>query len=101
MKTDDTSTPGETMNVREVHGAILREWKLPGEKKRRVPWYLHLLYFALALWGLLYFLTYFADFDWNEYEHRPAERIRREYREQQDAARRTEQHPQPADTARP
>jgi hypothetical protein len=80
--------PGELMNVREVHGAILREWNLPGEKKRRVPWYLHLLYFVLALWAYAYVVTYGGNFNWNEYEQRPGARAKREFLERQAEAKR-------------
>ena len=80
--------PGELMNVREVHGAILREMNLPGEKMRRVPWYLHLLYVALALWAYVYFVHYSGNFDWNEYEHRPDARAKRELLERQAEAKR-------------
>lgn len=88
--------PGELMNVREVHGAILREWNLPGEKMRRVPWYLHLLYFALAMWSLVYLLNYSANFDWNEYEQRPGERAQKEFHEWQAEARRAKAAAAPA-----
>jgi len=76
--TPNGTDPGELMNVREVHGAIMREWNLPGERKRRVPWYLHLLYFALAIWGYAYLSVYCANFNWAEYEHRPSARWKRE-----------------------
>jgi hypothetical protein len=93
------SDPGELMNVREVHGAIMREYRLPGEKKRRVPWYLHLLYFALALLAYAYLANYSGNFDWNEYEHRPGARAKREYLERQAAATRAREsatNPAPA-----
>ena len=81
--------PGELMNVREVHGAILREMNLPGEKMRRVPWYLHLLYVALAFWAYIYLVTYSGNFSWNEYEHRPGARVKREFLARQAEAKRT------------
>lgn len=88
MKTDKPSDPGELMNVREVHGAILREFDLPGEKKRRVPWYLHLLYFGLAAWGYAYLAIYSGNFNWNEYEQRPGARAQRDFLERQAEAKR-------------
>jgi hypothetical protein len=75
--------PGELMNVREVHGAIMREWKLPGEGRRRVPWYLRILYIALAIWAYAYLATYSGDFNWAEYEHRASARFKRERLEHQ------------------
>jgi hypothetical protein len=88
--------PGELMNVREVHGAILREMNLPGEKMRRVPWYLHLLYVALALWAYVYLVTYSGKFSWNEYEHRPDARAKREFLERQTEAKRVKSAAAPA-----
>jgi hypothetical protein len=75
--------PGEFFNVREVHGAIMREVSLPGEKMRLVPWYLRALYFALALWAYSYLATYSGNFAWNEYEQRPGVRAKRELLERQ------------------
>ena len=80
--------PGELMNVREVHGAIMREFSLPGEKKIRVPWYLRALYFALGLWAYAYLATYSGKFAWNEYEQRSGVRAKRELREHQAEAER-------------
>lgn len=84
--TTQNNEPGAMMNVREVHGAIMRERNLPGEKKQRVPWYLHLLYVGLVLWAYVYFAVYGGKFDWGEYEHRPDARSKREFLKRQAAA---------------
>lgn len=98
--TPQNNDPGELMNVREVHGAILREMNLPGEKMRRVPWYLHLLYVALALRAYVYFVNYSENFDWNEYEHGPVARAKREYLERHAVAKRAQEDAtNPASTA--
>lgn len=63
--------PGEPMNVRQVHEVIVREWRLPGERRHLIPWWLHLLYGPLVLWAVIYLASYTSDWRWSEYEHRP------------------------------
>jgi hypothetical protein len=88
------SEPGELMNVREVHGAIMREFSLPGEKKLRVPWYLRILYHALGLWAYAYLASYSGNFAWNEYEQRAGVRAKRELLERQAEAKRSKAAPE-------
>jgi mono/diheme cytochrome c family protein len=46
---------GEDLNVREVHGQILRERDEPSEDHQRVPWWLkHLIYAPLVFWAIWY-----------------------------------------------
>lgn len=59
---------GEDLNVRRVHGQILRELDEPREMYRRVPWWLkQLIYVPLALWGIWYLVYASGGFRWDSY----------------------------------
>ncbi len=56
--------PGESMNVRAVHHAIIRELPEPKELYKNVPWYLRHFYAVLLIGGILYLLILAGQFDW-------------------------------------
>ncbi|WP_411826059.1 c-type cytochrome [Luteolibacter sp. AS25] len=60
--------PGEDMDTREVHGALIREKEEPIEAIRRAPWWLvHGIYAPLCIWGIWYLLSESGGFRWDEY----------------------------------
>lgn len=66
MKSGNES--GEDLDIREVHGAILREHAEPREMLRAAPWWLkHGIYAPLSIWGIWYFLIASGGFRWDEY----------------------------------
>jgi hypothetical protein len=66
--------PGESMNVRAVHDAIIRELPDPIELYKNVPWYLRHLYAALLIGAILYLITLAGSFDWKTFDT-PLEKI--------------------------
>lgn len=60
--------PGEDLNIRKVHGALIREKDEPIEMVRRAPWWLvHLIYAPLCIWGIWYLIIASGGFRWDEY----------------------------------
>lgn len=60
--------PGEDLDIRKIHGALIREKAEPIEMIRRAPWWLvHLIYAPLCIWGIWYLLIASGGFKWNEY----------------------------------
>ncbi len=58
----------DAMNIREVHGSIMRELPDPVELYRRVPWWLRHTYIAMAIGLLFYLIVLAGDYDWNSFE---------------------------------
>lgn len=60
--------PGEDLDTRKVHGAIVREKSEPREMLRAAPWWLkHCIYAPLTLWGIWYLIVASGGFRWDEY----------------------------------
>lgn len=60
--------PGEDLNIRKIHGAIIREKAEPREMFRAIPWWLkHLIYAPLCIWGIWYLIIASGGFRWSEY----------------------------------
>lgn len=60
--------PGEDLDTRKVHGALIREKEEPIEMLRRAPWWLvHLIYAPLCIWGIWYLIVASGGFRWDEY----------------------------------
>ncbi len=60
--------PGEDLDTRQVHGALVREKDEPIEAIRRAPWWLvHLIYAPLCIWGIWYLIVASGGFRWDEY----------------------------------
>lgn len=76
MKIPEPDDSREEMNVRQVHGAIWREFSEPIEMWRRAPWYLKHSYVIMLIFALVYLLI--QKYDWNEYEEDPILRLRRD-----------------------
>lgn len=72
--TDTHVNPGETMNVRAVHQAIVRELPDPKELYKQVPWYLRHFYVLMLIGATLYLLTLAGDFNWESLST-PLERL--------------------------
>jgi len=60
--------PGEEMNIREVHQAIVRELPEPSELYKKVPWYLRHFYAILAIWFVVYLAALAGTYDWNVFD---------------------------------
>lgn len=59
---------GEDLNIRKVHGALLREKAEPKEMMRAAPWWLkHCIYAPLCIWGIWYLMVASGGFSWDEY----------------------------------
>lgn len=59
---------GEDLNIRKVHGAIIREKAEPIEMIRAAPWWLkHCIYAPLCIWGIWYLTIASGGFRWDEY----------------------------------
>ena len=55
MNRHSGNEPGEDLNVRVVHGQILRERDEPSEDHQGVPWWLkHMIYAPLTFWAIWY-----------------------------------------------
>lgn len=60
--------PGEDLNTRTVHGALIREKAEPREAIRAAPWWLkHGIYAPLCIWGIWYLIVASGGFSWSEY----------------------------------
>lgn len=60
--------PGEDIDIRKVHGAIIREKAEPREMFRAAPWWLkHCIYAPLTMWGIWYLFVASGGFRWDEY----------------------------------
>ena len=60
--------PGEDIDIRKIHGALLREKAEPSEMFRAAPWWLkHLIYAPLCVWGIWYLIIASGGFRWDEY----------------------------------
>ena len=60
--------PGEDLNTRTVHGALIREKAEPREALRAAPWWLkHCIYAPLTIWGIWYLIVASGGFSWTEY----------------------------------
>lgn len=71
MNSETGKEPGEDLNVRRVHGQILREKDEPHELHQRVPWWLkHGIYAPLTIWAIWYFLYASGGFRWDSYSER-------------------------------
>lgn len=62
------SNPGEEMNIREVHQAIVRELPEPKELYKKVPWYLRHFYAILAIWLVVYLAALAGTYDWKVFD---------------------------------
>jgi hypothetical protein len=71
MNTSPNGDLGEHFNVRNVHGAIMREYKLPGENYFRISWKLKLFYHVLAIIAILYAVDHATGWDWEQYDFDP------------------------------
>ncbi len=68
MKNRPGSEKGEDLDVREVHGQLLREKSEPREMFHAAPsWLKHGIYAPLTIWALIYLLSASGGFKWNEY----------------------------------
>jgi len=60
--------PGEDIDIRKIHGALIREKAEPSEMFRATPWWLkHCIYAPLCIWGIWYLIIASGGFRWNEY----------------------------------
>lgn len=72
MKKQPGSEKGEDLDVREVHGQLLREKSEPSEMLRAAPgWLKHGVYAPLLIWGAFYFFNASGGFHWDEYNEGP------------------------------
>lgn len=66
------SESGEDLDVRAVHGQLLREKSEPWEMLRAAPgWLKHGIYAPLLIGGLIYLFNASGGFKWNEYYEGP------------------------------
>lgn len=64
--------PGEDLDTRKVHGALMREKAEPYEMYNAAPWWLkHLIYFPISIWALCYLVIASGGFRWDEYSELP------------------------------
>jgi hypothetical protein len=75
-KNDQLTEPdgNDALNVREIHGAIMRELPDPVELYRNIPWWLRHTYVAMAIGVIFYLLVLAGDYDWQSFDL-PLERI--------------------------
>ncbi len=68
MKTDSRLEQGEDLDVRRLHGQLVREKSEPQELYRSVPgWLKHGIYAPLLIGGLIYLFSASGGFSWTEY----------------------------------
>ncbi len=68
MKLTTGKDAGEDLNVRRVHGQIMRELDEPHELNHHVPWWIkHLIYAPLIMWSVYYFFYAAGGFRWDSY----------------------------------
>ncbi len=69
------------MDVRVIHGALLREGPEPWERFRQMPWYVKHSFLVLIGVSILYLLM--QRWDWKEYEEDPVRRKLRDLSREQ------------------